>query len=166
LAITPSDGTSYFQEVPNLDQMIVQPQSTPYVKLRGTRLEVTITVPPLAQVSLQSLLLDGSNNPDPLSINVKGIEAVLGSDGMQIPLTAKLSTTNAEEIEIRWSDPIKPGTTVTLEIPLTVSPSIPGSYRLGVTALPVGAKPHAYFLGYGMVSFDDRSNDGIKIPFL
>ncbi len=157
-AIQTADGSTYFQQVPRLLRAAVSPRQT---HTRGATLQITVQVPQEAGESLQTLVIDQSQNLETLRINPERIAAVLGdrwqSEAPTVPIQTELRDS---EIRVQFLPALAPGATVTLGLRPIATPTTSGAYLYGVTALASGSQPYPYFLGYGRVVFADGGNGG------
>jgi hypothetical protein len=103
-----------------------------------------------AGASLGGLLIRQSEGPERISpFSLDRTRAFLGRPrGREeaIPAEAKVSG-REPEVQVRFPEPVPPGTTVTVVLKPWRNPTVPGTYLFQVTAFPDGPNPNPTPLG-------------------
>lgn len=125
--------------------------------------EFTLNVPADAGRPLKAVTIAQATNVETVQFDVSQSSAFVGeryAAGAAIPLASVggEQPTNAGEVTLVFEQPVQPGTTVTVAIPVTTNPSWGGVYEFGVTAYPVGEGNRGQFLGYGRINLYGNSN--------
>ncbi len=161
LAVQGAGGITYFEQVPTLDHASVAPRHT---RMRGATLQVTVTVPAAAGEPLHQIQIDQTRNPESLRISAERIATIQAdrwqNAATQVPTQVILPSETDQPIQLVFDPPITPGSTITIGFHPIKTPRTPGPYLFGITAFPIGDQPHAYFLGYAEVTFNDRGGNG------
>lgn len=157
-AVRLRDGKDYFTQPPRLVKT-ESTQKTIYV--RGSIYYFTLEVPQGAGEPLQRVEIrqkDGSTAVQRVWMQPSKTEAFVGTlehRGAAIPLGTATYDENTQNTVITFSQPVAPGTTVTIALHPERNPRSDGVYLFGVTVFPAGENPYGQFIGYGRFHFYD-----------
>ncbi|UFP96296.1 DUF2808 domain-containing protein [Gloeobacter morelensis] len=154
-AVKVGDGTVYFTSVPRLVN------TTAYNRMINFRsnLYFTIAVPANAGEPLQRVDVDlGDLGPEYYPdlgrtevVNAEGSERRYALDKVVIT-----GDRFQPSVSVRLAEPVEPGNTVVVGLPIYLASRIGGTQLFGITAFPPGEKAHGQFLGYGHIRIDDN----------
>lgn len=152
-AIELADGTTYFANVPRLENARTTYNSA---RVFGATYYFTLHVPDDAGEPLQRVVFNQQQGVDPISFNLKRTQAYMNQQKKQLLPIAEASTDEKGSISIFFDPPISPGETITIGLRPYRNPRSSGVYLFGVTAFPQGEQAHGQFLGYGRLHFYDH----------
>ncbi|HEY9825529.1 MAG TPA: DUF2808 domain-containing protein [Stenomitos sp.] len=152
-AVRFADGTVQFAGVPLLGKVSTTDN---HVWAWGATYFFTVKVPADASEPLGRVVLQQKEGVDSVSFNLKRTYAYLAGDRHQ-RVSVEASNSDKDSIEIRFTEPVPPGSTVTLGLRPYNNPDTGGVYLFGVTTFPQGDKVRGQFIGYGRLQFYENS---------
>ena len=153
IAVRFSDGTVQFAGVPRLGK-VTTTDNQAYAW--GATYLFTLQVPEDASEPLGRVVLRQEEGLDTVEFNLKRTDAYLNSDRTQTT-AVESSNPKPDTLELTFTPPIPPGSTVTIGLRPYSNPRTGGVYLFGVTTAPAGEKVRDQFIGYGRLQFYDRS---------
>ncbi|MBD2033511.1 DUF2808 domain-containing protein [Leptolyngbya sp. FACHB-321] len=152
-------GQSFFSHPPQL----VRAAALPNGGSVSSTYEFTLTVPQDAGQPLKAVTIAQAPSAETVKFNVTNNRASIGrrfAAGPEIRLASVRGdqSTNLGEATVVFNQPVLPGNTVTLSLPVQKNPHSSGVYLFGVTAYPEGENGLGQFLGYGRINFYGNSN--------
>lgn len=148
-AVRFSDGTIQFAGVPLLGKVSTTDN---HVWAWGATYFFTVKVPADASEPLGRVVVQQKEGVDSVSFNLKRTYAYLAGDRQQ-RVALEASNGEKDSIDIRFTEPVPPGSTVTLGLRPYNNPDTGGVYLFGVTTFPQGDKVRGQFIGYGRLQF-------------
>ncbi len=155
-ALQLSDGTIFFAVPP---QLITATTTFETVGARDATYYFTLSIPENAGEPLQQVTIAQRGGTQEIKFALKDTTAFLGTRRHQrqgLSLAGVTKEKKAQLISVTFNPPVSPGNTVTISLSPYQNPLFSGVYLFGVTAFPVGEKPHGQFLGFGRLQFYDR----------
>lgn len=155
----PSRGQIAFSHPPRL----VRATASQLAANTPSTYEFTLNVPADAGQPMKAVTIAQAVNLETVQFNVGQSRAFAGgrfAAGPEIPLASVggEQPTNSGAATIVFEQPVQPGTTVTVAIPVTENPSLGGVYEFGITAYPAGENNQGQFLGYRRINLYGNSN--------
>jgi len=152
-------GQSFFSHPPQL----VRAAALPSGGSVSSTYEFTLTVPKDAGQPLKAVTIAQATNVETVKFDGINNKAFIGkrfADGPEIQLAniGGEQPANPGEATIVFDQPVQPGNTVTIALPVQKNPDSNGVYLFGVTAYPDGENGLGQFLGYGRINFYGNSN--------
>jgi hypothetical protein len=163
-AVQLRDGTVYFVQPPRLRSVVTTYKET---SIAGVTYYFTIEVPENAGEPLQRVTINQREVPDEIKFDEEdsfAFEGTRGDRGNKLALKDVTSERKTQTVTLTFEPPVSPGKTITIGLKPRENPDVPGVYLFGVTAFPVGEKPHGQFLGYGRLQFYRGGNDSSILP--
>lgn len=157
--VMPSSRQSTFSHPP-----ILVRASTSQLAVRSpSTYEFTLSLPADAGQPLKAVTIAQDVNIETVQFDGGRSQAFAGdrfAQGPAIPLASVggEQPPNAGEVTVVFEQPVQPGSTVTVAIPVIENPSFGGVYEFGVTAYPVGENQTGQFLGYRRINLYGNSN--------
>ena len=150
---------SFFSHPPQL----VRAAALPNGGSSSSTYEFTLTVPKDAGQPLKAVTIAQATNIETVRFDVTNNRAFIGrrfAAGPEIHLASigGAQPANPGEATIVFDQPVQPGNTVTIALPVQKNPDSNGVYLFGVTAYPDGENGLGQFLGYGRINFYGNSN--------
>ena len=158
LAIETKDGTVYFAQPPRLITAVTTRSET-YVW--SATYYFTLSLLPDAGVPLRQVKItktEGSSNIRYNPDKFIAFEGTHRNKGEQLTVEEVALDKETNTVSVTLNPPVPPGKTFTIGLRPVRTPKYGGIYLFGVTAFPVGEKPHGHFLGYGRLHFYDGSD--------
>jgi hypothetical protein len=152
-AVRFADGTVQFAGVPSLGKVTTTDNQA--YAWSATYL-FTLQVPADASEPLGRVTLQQTEGVDEIEFNLKRTYAYLNGDRKQTTSVETLQP-KPDTLELSFTPPIPPGSTVTLGLRPYTNPRTGGVYLFGVTTAPAGEKVRSQYIGTGRLQFYDRS---------
>lgn len=152
-AIELSDGTTYFTNVPRLENARTTYNSA---RVFGATYYFTLHIPDDAGEPLQQVMFNQQEGVDRVIFNLKRTRAYADEQSKRPLPIAEASADENGSVSVFFDPPIPPGETVIIGLRPYRNPRSSGVYLFGVTAFPMGEQAHGQFLGYGRLHFYDR----------
>ena len=126
----------------------------------GATYYFTISLPQNAGEPMKKVTINQQQGVDRINFRLNKSIAVgtRSRRGDKIQIGEVTREKKARTVSITFDPPVSPGKTITIGLKPKQNPFTGGIYLFGVTAFPVGAKPHGQFMGFGRLYF--YSNDG------
>ena len=131
----------------------------------GARYYFTLSLPENAGESLGKVTIGQRQGFEDIQFKLKDTKAFKGTPRHQeekLTLKEVTKDSNSGAICVEFDQPVKPGTTVTIELRPVRNPSVSGIYIFGVTAFPAAENPYGLYLGVGRIHFYDSRPDFIR----
>ena len=155
---TLSSGQQFFSHPPRL----VRANASQLAARIASTYEFTLNVPADAGQPLKAVTIAQAANLEIVQFDVSQSKAFAGerfAAGPEISLASVGGMQSAPgEVTVVFDQPVQPGSTVTIAIPVAENPSSSGIYEFGITAYPVGENSRGQFLGYGRINLYGNSN--------
>lgn len=122
----------------------------------GARYYFTLSVPENAGEALGRVTINQRQGFEDIRFQVEDTRAFEGkprSKGDKLTLKEVKKDPQSPTISVTFDPPVKPGTTVTIELRPIRNPSVGGVYIFGVTAFPAVENPYGLYLGVGRLQF-------------
>ena len=126
------------------------------VRFSAAKYYFNISLPEDAGNNLQQIGIAQRQGSEDIRFKLDETKVFIGNDRKRKELVAIASVTQEEttgEIKVLLSQPIPPGTDLTVRLKPRRNPDYPGIYLFGVTAYPQGVDPTSLYLGPGRFSF-------------
>jgi hypothetical protein len=140
-----SNGASVFDHAPRLMSVST---TQPIAIAAGGTYEFKLTVPQDAGAPLQAVTISQAENAAKIQFRANQSQAV--ANGAPLTISA-IGGAESDNLTISFDQPVQPGSTVTISLPVARNADTGGIYLFGVTAYPVGDSTNGLFLGYGRV---------------
>ncbi len=131
----------------------------------GARYYFTLSLPENAGEALGKVTISQRQGFEDIRFKIKDTQAFKGTprhQGVELTLKEVTKDSNSPAISVAFDPPVKPGTTVTIELRPVRNPSVSGSYIFGVTAFPAAENPYGLYLGVGRLHFYDSHPNLIR----
>ncbi len=158
-AIQLANGRVSFKKAPDLISATTTYNET---DVWGARYYFTLSIPENAGEALERVTINQRQGFEEIEFKLKDTQAFVGTPRHKDErLTLKDVTKDPQSptISVTFDPPVKPGTTVTLELRPVRNPRFSGVYIFGVTAFPAVENPYGLYLGVGRLQFYDRRPD-------
>ncbi len=158
-AIELADGTTYFLSPPRLLGAISSQDGT---YIWGATYYFTLKLPENAGEPLQKVAIaqqGGLGRPLFDINNTEVFEGTRDRPGQRLPIQNIELDAEVPALSIQFAQPILPGKTITIRLYPVRNPGVAGIYLYGVTAFPLGKKPHGQYLGVGQIRIYDSNLD-------
>ncbi|WP_396019796.1 MULTISPECIES: DUF2808 domain-containing protein [Nostocales] len=148
-----SPKTTYFAQQPSLVEVTTDDNQA---KALGATYYFTINLPEGAGTSLQQITINQREGAEYIRFRLKETVAFKGGRSQtreKLQLKDISSDRKTQTISFTFDPPVSPGTKITISLKAQQNPQRGGVYLFGVTASPIGEKPHSQFLGFGRLQF-------------
>ncbi|MEW6494991.1 MAG: DUF2808 domain-containing protein [Cyanobacteriota bacterium] len=132
--------------------------------LWGAKYYFTLSLPENAGEALGKVTINQRQGFEDIRFKIKHTQAFKGTPrqkGERLTIKEVTKDSNSPAIAVTFDPPVKPGTTVTIELRPVRNPSVSGVYIFGVTAFPAVDNPYGLYLGVGRLHFYDSRPDFI-----
>lgn len=161
------NGQTYFAHPPLLNNATTTQNS---VLFPHPTYYFTLSVPedagePLGQVVITQK--DGDSSARLVRYDTEETRAFVGTPGdrgEELPVQTTFDR-DTQTVTITFTQPVAPGTPVTIGLEPNRNPRLGGVYLFGVTAYPAGDSAYGQFLGYGRLQFYERSDSDFILGF-
>lgn len=126
--------------------------------VRGASYYFTISIPENAGEALGRVTINQRQGFEDIEFNLKDTRAFVSTsrhNGEKLTLKEVTKDPHSPTISMTFDPPVKPGTTVTIELSPVRNPSVSGIYIFGVTVFPAVENPYGLYLGVGRLHFYD-----------
>ncbi|WP_019499630.1 DUF2808 domain-containing protein [Pseudanabaena sp. PCC 6802] len=157
-AVRLRDGRTYFDRPPTLVDAETTVNS---VYAWGATYYFNLRLPENAGEPLQRVTISQYEGTDKIAFDRnESLALAIAPSGERTRLNAAIAITDTEpqQVTVDFTPPIPPGSTISIGLRPYNNPRYGGVYLFGVTAFPLGEKPHGQFLGYARLHFYDRSD--------
>ncbi|MBU7581382.1 MAG: DUF2808 domain-containing protein [Nostoc sp. TH1S01] len=148
-----STRTTYFAQQPSLVEVTTNDNQA---KALGATYYFTINLPEDAGTALQQITINQREGAEYIRFHLKESVVFKGGrsqKGEKLQLKDISSDRKTQTVSFTFDPPVSPGTKITIGLKVQQNPQRGGVYLFGVTALPIGEKPHGQFLGFGRLQF-------------
>ena len=153
------DGTVFFDAPPRLENAKTTFNET---HVRGATYYFTLTIPETAGEPLEKLVIEQRGGIDEIPLLLEKTAAFVGTPNDKQETLSLANVSQSEDnrqVTATFSQPIPPGTTMTLGLKPRKNPKYDGTYLFGVTAFPSGEMVNELYLGVRRLQFYDRADD-------
>jgi hypothetical protein len=157
-AVQLRNGKTYFDRPPTLVEAETTVNS---VYAWGATYYFKLRLPDNAGEPLQRVTISQFEGGDKIAFDRnESLAFAIAPSGERTKLTAAiaLSESDPRQVTVDFNPPIPPGNIISIGLRPYNNPRYGGVYLFGVTAFPIGEKPHGQFLGYARLHFYDRSD--------
>lgn len=148
-----ADGTTYFENVPRLENARTTFNSARVV---GAAYYFALHIPEDAGEPLRRVVFKQQEGVDRVRFNLGRTRAYTDKDRKRPIGIAEVTANELGAISIYFDPPVSPGGALIIELRPYRNPRVSGVYLFGVTAFPRGERAHGQFLGYGRLHFYDH----------
>ena len=124
----------------------------------GARYYFTLSIPENAGESLGRVTINQRQGFEEIEFKLEDTQAFVGTPrhkDQRLTLKDVTKEPQSPTISVTFDPPVKPGTTVTIQLRPVRNPRFSGVYIFGVTAFPAVENPYGLYLGVGRLQFYD-----------
>ena len=158
-AIQLANGRVSFKKAPDLISATTTYNET---NVWGARYYFSLSIPENAGEALGRVTINQRQGFEEIEFKLKDTQAFVGTPrhkDQRLTLKDVTKEPQSPTISVTFEPPVKPGTTVTIELRPTRNPRFSGVYIFGVTAFPAVENPYGLYLGVGRLQFYDGRSD-------